>query len=72
MKFHFVQLYKCVQGGETMAKDLVCGMMVDEETPVATTVYQEKTYYFCSEHCKQQFVKEPQKYIRDNPETPHH
>ena len=54
-----------------MAKDLVCGMTVDEETPVATTVYQDKTYYFCSVQCKQQFDKNPQNYTRENSEEPH-
>ena len=31
-----------------MAKDLVCGMMVDEKRAAATVVYQGTTYYFCA------------------------
>ena len=48
-----------------MAKDPVCGMTVDEKTPAATSEFQNKTYYFCSEHCKQQFDKEPLKFIKN-------
>jgi YHS domain-containing protein len=29
-----------------MAKDPVCGMMVDEEKAAATSEYKGKTYYF--------------------------
>lgn len=46
-----------------MAKDPVCGMEVDEEKAQAKSEYQGKTYYFCSEHCKMQFEKEPEKYV---------
>lgn len=38
--------------GKKMAKDPVCGMGVDMEKPPATSVYQGKTYYFCSPGCK--------------------
>ncbi len=46
-----------------MAKDPVCGMMVDEKTAAATTVYQGTTYYFCAVGCKEKFVKNPQQYL---------
>ncbi len=46
-----------------MAKDPVCGMDVDEKTAAGQSVYQGKTYYFCSPGCKQAFDKEPQKYV---------
>ncbi len=46
-----------------MIKDPVCGMNVSEAAAKATTVYQGKTYYFCSALCKQLFDREPQKYI---------
>jgi YHS domain-containing protein len=35
-----------------MATDPVCRMSVDEKQAVATAVYEEKTYYFCSAGCK--------------------
>jgi len=38
-----------------MHKDPVCGMEVDENKAVKLTK-DGKTYYFCSEHCKTQFI----------------
>lgn len=52
-----------------MAKDPVCGMMVKEEEEVAKSEYRGKTYYFCSNHCKMEFDKNPEKYVND--ETGH-
>jgi P-type Cu+ transporter len=46
-----------------MAKDVVCGMDVDERNPAAKSEYQEKAYYFCSEYCKLAFDREPEKYL---------
>ncbi|MCP8304645.1 MAG: YHS domain-containing protein [archaeon] len=53
-----------------MAKDPVCGMDVDEKKAKYKTEYLSdegetyfKTYYFCSEHCKEEFEKDPKKYI---------
>ncbi|MBI4009214.1 YHS domain-containing protein [Candidatus Roizmanbacteria bacterium] len=45
-------------------KDLVCGMMVDPKTAAYKTTYQNKQYFFCSEHCKNQFDKSPQEYVQ--------
>lgn len=44
-----------------MAKDLVCGMNVDENKAIAV-VHGGKTYYFCSTGCKSTFAKSPAKY----------
>jgi Cu+-exporting ATPase len=46
------------------AKDAICGMMVDEKRPAGTSVYQGKTYYFCSTGCKTTFDKNPAKYAK--------
>ena len=46
-----------------MARDLVCGMDVDERTAKIKTVYQGDTYYFCSESCLKKFEADPAKYI---------
>jgi len=46
-----------------MAKDVVCGMDVDEKTAAATSEYQGKTYYFCAPGCKKSFDAEPEKYL---------
>ena len=45
-----------------MAKDLVCGMSVDEKTAKYKSDYMGKTYYFCSQSCKATFDKNPSKY----------
>ncbi|HZY31649.1 MAG TPA: YHS domain-containing protein [Candidatus Methylomirabilis sp.] len=47
-----------------MAKDPVCGMMVDEKRAAATAVYEGTTYYFCAQMCKRAFEHTPEKYAR--------
>ena len=51
-----------------MAKDLVCGMDVDEKKATAKSDYKGKTYYFCAPGCKRAFDANPEKYIK-NPGT---
>lgn len=49
-----------------MAKDLVCGMQVDQqqaESKDLTSEYQGQTYYFCSASCKRQFDQNPERYV---------
>lgn len=46
-----------------MAKDLVCGMDVDEKTAKNKSEYKGQTYYFCSPGCKRDFDKDPEKYL---------
>jgi YHS domain-containing protein len=43
--------------------DPVCGMTVTKETAAGTYVYKGQTYYFCSNACKDNFTKDPQKYL---------
>jgi len=45
-----------------MAKDPVCGMMVDEKTAKFKSDYMSKTYYFCASSCKATFDKNPAKF----------
>jgi len=45
-----------------MAKDLVCGMEVDEKTAAGKSEYKGELYHFCSTGCKKAFEKEPEKY----------
>jgi YHS domain-containing protein len=47
-----------------MAKDPICGMVVDEKTTKLTSTYAGKTYYFCSPGCKKTFDRDPAKYGR--------
>lgn len=47
-----------------MARDPVCGMEVDEKTEFRSE-YNGKVYYFCSQHCKNEFDENPQKYVKE-------
>jgi len=38
-------------------------MNVDEKTAKFKSTYQSKTYYFCSPSCKEDFDKNPDKYL---------
>jgi len=51
-----------------MAKDLVCGMEVEERSARNFSVFGGKTYYFCSESCKKKFDSDPEKYLKAGPE----
>ncbi len=43
--------------------DLACvDVTVDATTP--KTTYDGKTYYFCSDHCRDKFTKSPEKYAK--------
>lgn len=47
-----------------MAKDLVCGMEVNEKKPASKSEYLGKTYYFCAPSCKKAFDANPAKYVK--------
>ncbi|MFN7973329.1 MAG: YHS domain-containing protein [Acidobacteriota bacterium] len=44
-------------------RDLAC-IDVDVDAATPRLDYQGKTYYFCSEQCKTQFQKDPEKYVK--------
>jgi Cu+-exporting ATPase len=45
-----------------MAKDVVCGMEVDEQGTAWKSEYQGRSYYFCSPGCQQRFEADPARY----------
>ena len=45
------------------AVDPVCGMTVDPQHAAGSSVYQGKTYYFCSKGCVAKFEANPEKYL---------
>ena len=47
-----------------MAIDPICKMEVDEDSAVYISEYNDKKYYFCSQFCKMDFDKQPEKYIQ--------
>ncbi len=50
----------------TQVKDLVCGMVIDEEKAQAAGLKKEyggKTYYFCADVCLKQFQQQPERFL---------
>jgi Cu+-exporting ATPase len=45
-------------------KDPVCGMSIEDADAVATSEYGGTTYYFCSQPCKENFDKDPEKFLK--------
>jgi len=45
--------------------DPVCKMIIDESDAVATSLHKGTTYYFCTEHCKEVFDKNPEVFLSD-------
>lgn len=45
-----------------MPRDPVCGMEVDEKGAAAVSQHKGKTYYFCSEGCKEKFERDPRQF----------
>lgn len=45
--------------------DPVCDMTEGDIAYTDYSVYQQDTVWFCSPHCKEQFDKEPAKYIKE-------
>ena len=46
-----------------MTKCPVCGMMVDERQPPASTTHQGEVYHFCSRGCWLVFEREPERWL---------
>lgn len=44
------------------AIDPVCHMKIDEQGRFVTCVYQNKIYYFCSDHCRAKYMENPDHY----------
>jgi len=53
-------------------KDPVCGMEIEPATAYGKTDYAGKTFYFCSQHCSEEFNKNPEKYASKKPEKHEH
>jgi YHS domain-containing protein len=48
-------------------KDPVCGMEMEGEHWTEMTVTGTDTTWFCSPHCKEQYTKDPGKYMKPEP-----
>lgn len=49
---------------EKSHRDPVCDMLVSRLTAVAHADHGKKTYYFCTQECRDAFVADPDKYLR--------
>jgi YHS domain-containing protein len=45
-----------------MTTDPVCGMTVEELAAKASTDYEGRRYYFCSDACREEFEAHPDEY----------
>lgn len=52
-----------------MTKDPVCGMTVDDKSPLRST-NAGQTYLFCSPGCKTKFDQEPARYAAPGAQAP--
>jgi Cu+-exporting ATPase len=53
-----------------MVQDPVCKMNIEKEEAKEEVEYKSETYYFCSAECKEEFLKNPDKYILHKPKRP--
>lgn len=51
-------------GSRTLHFDPVCGMIVSAARARAQAAHVAETYYFCSENCRDCFVRAPSRYLR--------
>lgn len=70
--FSFIAVLSVVaqQKGDETTKDPICGMNVRIAGAKITAEFQGKTYYFCSEGCKEEFLKDPAKHAAPAAEAP--
>ncbi|MBV8551298.1 MAG: XdhC family protein [Acidobacteriaceae bacterium] len=52
------------------AKDPVCGMPVESHRATYCSQHNEVMFYFCCDHCKQAFDRNPEKYLAATPALP--
>ncbi len=50
----------------TKQTDPVCGMQIETEDAAGQSVYEGRTYYFCSSACKEQFDANPTRFINES------
>jgi YHS domain-containing protein len=53
---------KLEEDAVAMVTDPVCGMRIEADDAAATAEHDGRTYYFCSEACRDAFVADPAAY----------
>ncbi|MDY7082869.1 MAG: YHS domain-containing protein, partial [Halobacteria archaeon] len=56
-------VYRRGLGAPFQYRDPVCGMRTDEDSP--SVEYEDETYYFCSNRCKDKFDKNPSSFVEE-------
>lgn len=46
-----------------MVQDPVCKIVIEKNKAKTSFDYKGRTYFFCSEECKEEFIKNPEKYM---------
>lgn len=47
-------------------KDPVCGMDISSDNNKIIATFKNQTYYFCAEHCREEFEKSPGAYQKQS------
>jgi YHS domain-containing protein len=59
--------HSCQQADAT-AVDPACGMSIKKSETKISIEYDGKTYFFCSQECKEKFLQDPEKYVNKDEE----
>ncbi|MFC2170204.1 YHS domain-containing protein [Acidobacteriota bacterium] len=54
---------------ENKAVDPVCGMKIKKSDAKATPEFDGKSYYFCTEECKEKFEENPEEFVKESEKT---
>jgi hypothetical protein len=57
-------------GGAGRALDPVCGMQVETDNAPASVVHDGRTVYFCSDHCRERFGSDPERFAAGTARSP--
>jgi Cu+-exporting ATPase len=49
-----------------MTTDPVCGMEIEEGAAAAEAEHHGTRYYFCSESCREEFLRAPEQYLGED------
>lgn len=55
---------------QTATRDPVCGMSVNPATAKYSHVHEGATWYFCADNCRQQFMADPDRFIKTGHDEP--
>lgn len=50
-------------------KDPVCGMQIEDKEAAGTSTYKGERYFFCSESCRDKFIRNPEAFIDKKPSS---